>query len=50
MVTLFQNEQVSDLLMYIRVLYSLLRPGGLWIDCSTSAFEQLPGCLSYREY
>ena len=49
-VTMFHNYQMTDLLCFVRTIYSMLKEGGIWVDLCTANFGKNLVPMSYREY
>ena len=48
--TTFHNYHTRDVLLFIKLVYSMLREGGIWIDLSTANFSRNAVLMGYREY
>ena len=48
LVTTFFNYHIRDILKHIRLIYNMLKDGGVWVDVSTANFGKnvIPMCYS----
>ena len=48
--TIYHNYHITDILKYVRLMYSMLKEGGIWIDVCTANFSSNVIPMSYKEY
>lgn len=49
-ITVFHNYHIENILHHLRLIYKMLKEGGIWIDLSTSNFDCNVIPFTYREY
>jgi hypothetical protein len=47
-VTLFNNYNIKDILLYVKLIDRMLTKGGIWIDLCTASFDKNIVPMTYR--